>query len=107
MFVVGPKYACAYPGPTYYRKGHPLTLTDINLFVGRLLPCFNLLHLFACCCCCLIASDYITNLHNCINPRYFPKLFGPDENQCLDVDATRKVFEKLQDEINHFISFLV
>ncbi|CAK8680942.1 unnamed protein product [Clavelina lepadiformis] len=45
MFVVGPKYASAHPGPTYYRKGDPLTVTDINLFVGR----FNLLHLCACC----------------------------------------------------------
>ncbi|CAK8680842.1 unnamed protein product [Clavelina lepadiformis] len=71
MFVVGPKYACAHPGPTCYRKGDPLTVTDDNLFVGR----------------------------------YFPKIFGPDDNQCLDVDATRKVFEKLQGEINHFNSF--
>ncbi|CAK8680870.1 unnamed protein product [Clavelina lepadiformis] len=37
--------------------------------------------------------------------QYFPKLFGPDENQCLDVDATRKLFEKLRDEIIHFNSF--
>ncbi|XP_076810904.1 5-oxoprolinase-like [Clavelina lepadiformis] len=74
MFVVGPESAGAHPGPTCYRKGGPLTVTDANLCLGRLLP------------------------------EYFPKIFGPGENQCLDVDGTRKAFEKLRDKINYFIS---
>lgn len=36
MFVVGPESASAHPGPACYRKGGPLTVTDANLFLGRL-----------------------------------------------------------------------
>lgn len=36
MFVVGPDSAGAHPGPACYRKGGPLTVTDANLFLGRL-----------------------------------------------------------------------
>ena len=38
LFVVGPESAGAHPGPACYRKGGPLTVTDSNLFLGRLLP---------------------------------------------------------------------
>lgn len=36
MFVVGPESAGAHPGPVCYRKGGPLTITDANLFLGRI-----------------------------------------------------------------------
>lgn len=70
LFVVGPQSAGAHPGPACYRKGGPLTTTDANLFLGRLLP------------------------------ESFPKIFGPNENQALDVDITRKKFLELTEQIN-------
>ena len=70
LFVVGPESAGAHPGPACYRKGGPLTTTDANLFLGRLLP------------------------------DSFPKIFGPDENEALDVDITRKKFLQLTNQIN-------
>lgn len=36
MFMVGPESASAHPGPTCYRKGGPLAVTDANLQLGRL-----------------------------------------------------------------------
>ncbi|CAG8585581.1 17192_t:CDS:10 [Acaulospora morrowiae] len=72
MFVVGPESAGAHPGPTCYKKGGPLTVTDANLILGRL------------------------------NPDHFPKIFGPNEDQPLDVEATRHAFEDLSKEINAF-----
>ena len=36
--VVGPQSATSDPGPACYGKGGPLTVTDVNLFLGRLLP---------------------------------------------------------------------
>jgi 5-oxoprolinase (ATP-hydrolysing) len=71
VFAVGPESASAHPGPACYRKGGPLTITDANLFTGRILP------------------------------EYFPKIFGPNEDQPLDVEITRKRFEELCDIINH------
>lgn len=38
LFVVGPESAGAYPGPACYGKGGPLTITDANFFLGRILP---------------------------------------------------------------------
>ncbi|CAJ0844531.1 2008_t:CDS:10, partial [Entrophospora sp. SA101] len=72
MFVVGPESASAHPGPTCYRKNGPLTVTDANLILGRLIP------------------------------DHFPKIFGPNEDQPLDIDATRIEFEKLAKEISAF-----
>lgn len=63
----------AHPGPACYRKGGPLTITDANLILGRLLP------------------------------EYFPKIFGPDENEPLDYDVARQKFEELRTEINAFL----
>ncbi|XP_067226119.1 5-oxoprolinase [Chanodichthys erythropterus] len=74
MFVVGPESAGAHPGPACYRKGGPLTVTDANLALGRLLP------------------------------SYFPKIFGPGENEPLSTEETMKHFRKLTQEINHFLS---
>ncbi|KAJ6174187.1 hypothetical protein N7485_006999 [Penicillium canescens] len=70
LFAVGPESASAHPGPACYRKGGPLTVTDANLFLGRLLPA------------------------------YFPKIFGPNENEALDVDITRQKFTELAAQIN-------
>lgn len=70
LFVVGPESAGAYPGPACYRKGGPLTVTDANLFLGRLLPDF------------------------------FPKIFGKTEDQGLDEEISEKLFYELTDEIN-------
>ncbi|XP_058056200.1 5-oxoprolinase [Anopheles bellator] len=73
LFVVGPESAGAHPGPTCYRKGGPLTVTDANLILGRLLP------------------------------EYFPAIFGPRENEPLDYEATRAAFETLRREINEHL----
>ncbi|MCE5213377.1 MAG: hydantoinase B/oxoprolinase family protein [Methanobacterium sp.] len=35
---VGPKSAGAEPGPASYGRGGPLTITDINIYLGRILP---------------------------------------------------------------------
>lgn len=45
-------------------------MTDANLILGRLLP------------------------------QYFPKIFGPQENESLDIEATRKQFTELTETIN-------
>ena len=36
--MVGPESSGAHPGPVCYRKGGYLSITDANLFLGRLLP---------------------------------------------------------------------
>lgn len=69
LFKAGPESAGAHPGPAAYRKGGPLTITDANLLLGRLLP------------------------------EYFPKIFGPTEDQPLDVEIVRQKFEELAAEI--------
>ncbi|TLD04193.1 hypotheticalsprotein, partial [Venturia nashicola] len=70
LFVVGPESASAHPGPACYRKGGPLTITDANLFLGRLLPDF------------------------------FPKIFGKNEDEGLDEQASKNLFEELTKQIN-------
>ena len=52
------------------RKGGPLAITDANLFLGRLVP------------------------------DYFPKIFGKSAKEPLDVEATRRAFEELAEDIN-------
>ena len=37
-YQVGPQSAAADPGPASYRRGGPLTLTDANILLGRILP---------------------------------------------------------------------
>jgi len=36
--TVGPHSAGADPGPACYRRGGPLTITDVNLYLGRIVP---------------------------------------------------------------------
>lgn len=68
-FRVGPDSAGANPGPACYRNGGPLAVTDANVMVGKLLP------------------------------EFFPPIFGPDQNQPLDVDAVRSRFAELAGRI--------
>ncbi|MBX7483444.1 hydantoinase B/oxoprolinase family protein [Qipengyuania qiaonensis] len=64
-FRVGPESAGADPGPACYCKGGPLTVTDCNLFLGR------------------------------IDPAFFPKVFGSGGNQALDPQASRTRLEDI------------
>lgn len=73
LFVVGPESAGAHPGPACYKKGGPLTVTDANLILGRLLPA------------------------------YFPKIFGPKENEPLDFAVTKEKFEQVRILINEYL----
>lgn len=73
LFVVGPESAGAHPGPACYRKGGPLTITDANLFLGR------------------------------INPDYFPKIFGPNEDEPLGTEIAAQKFGELTAVINQDI----
>jgi len=67
---VGPESAGSDPGPACYGFGGPLTLTDANLFAGRLIPA------------------------------YFPKTFGPERNAPLDKSIVEEKFLLLSREIN-------
>ena len=67
MFFVGPESAGAHPGPVCYRKNGYLAVTDANLVLGRVLP------------------------------QYFPPIFGPNEDQPLDLEGAQKAFAELRD----------
>src|SRR5262249_43958532 len=68
-FRVGPDSAGANPGPKCYRRGGPLAVTDANVLVGKLIPDF------------------------------FPKIFGPEQNQPLDAKAVKQAFAELANEV--------
>jgi 5-oxoprolinase (ATP-hydrolysing) len=68
-FRVGPDSAGANPGPKCYRRGGPLAVTDANVMAGKLIPDF------------------------------FPKIFGPEQNQPLDDRSVRDAFDTLADEV--------
>ncbi len=68
-YRVGPDSAGADPGPACYRRGGPLTVTDCHVMLGRL------------------QADF------------FPKVFGPSQNQGLDVAVVQKKFDELMAEI--------
>ncbi|MEO7634419.1 MAG: hydantoinase B/oxoprolinase family protein, partial [Sphingomicrobium sp.] len=68
-FRVGPESAGANPGPACYRNGGPLTVTDCNLFLGR------------------------------IDPERFPQVFGADGGQALDPDASRARIQEVADAL--------
>ncbi len=67
-FQAGPDSAGANPGPACYRRGGPLAVTDANVMVGKLLP------------------------------EHFPNIFGPSQNEPLDVKAVHEKFRILADE---------
>jgi 5-oxoprolinase (ATP-hydrolysing) len=68
-FRVGPESAGANPGPACYRNGGPLTVTDCNLFLGR------------------------------IDPAQFPAVFGLNGDQPLDADASRARLQEVADQL--------
>ncbi|SGZ58965.1 CIC11C00000003337 [Sungouiella intermedia] len=71
LYCVGPESSSAHPGPVCYRKnGQNLTITDANLMCGR------------------------------IQAEFFPKIFGPNEDEELDTEAVVTKFEELATKIN-------
>ena len=68
-FRVGPRSAGANPGPTCYRRGGPLTVTDCNVLLGKL------------------------------QPDFFPAVFGEDAASPLDRDAVVSAFAELTETI--------
>jgi len=68
-FRVGPESAGAGPGPACYRAGGPLTVTDCNLFLGR------------------------------ISAEHFPAVFGTTGDQPLDPDASHNRLEEVADSL--------
>ena len=68
-FRVGPQSAGASPGPACYRNGGPLTVTDCNLFLGRIVA------------------------------EAFPAVFGPGGDQPLDPDASRARLQEVADSL--------
>ncbi|TPM30800.1 hydantoinase B/oxoprolinase family protein [Mesorhizobium sp. B2-3-5] len=68
-FRAGPDSAGANPGPAAYRRGGPLAVTDANVMLGKL------------------------------QPDFFPAIFGPDQDQPLDLETVRAKFEALAAEI--------
>ncbi len=68
-FVVGPDSAGADPGPACYRRGGPLTITDCNLLLGKIVPA------------------------------HFPAVFGPERDQSLDRAAAQARLDELLDAV--------
>jgi 5-oxoprolinase (ATP-hydrolysing) len=68
-FRVGPDSAGADPGPTCYRRGGPLAVTDANVMVGKL------------------------------RGEFFPRLFGPKADEALDEEAVHEGFVALAREL--------
>jgi 5-oxoprolinase (ATP-hydrolysing) len=68
-FRVGPDSAGADPGPKGYRKHGPLTVTDANIMVGKLLPA------------------------------HFPSIFGPNADQPLDADTVKVAFAEISNQM--------
>jgi 5-oxoprolinase (ATP-hydrolysing) len=64
-FRVGPDSAGANPGPLSYRRAGPLTVTDANVMTGKL------------------------------QPEFFPRIFGEQQDAALDANAVRKAFKSL------------
>ncbi|MCJ8324515.1 MAG: hydantoinase B/oxoprolinase family protein [Hyphomicrobiales bacterium] len=69
-FRVGPQSAGANPGPACYRRGGDLALTDANVMLGKL------------------------------SPKYFPAIFGQNQDKALDEDVVAQKFEALAAKIN-------
>jgi 5-oxoprolinase (ATP-hydrolysing) len=68
-FRVGPDSAGANPGPKCYRRGGPLAVTDANVMVGKLMP------------------------------EFFPRIFGPHQDEPLDGAAVRAAFNELAGQV--------
>ena len=68
-FRVGPQSAGANPGPACYRRGGPLAVTDANVMLGK------------------------------VQPRYFPKVFGPHADEALSYEATLEKFDAMAGKV--------
>ncbi|GIX40499.1 MAG: 5-oxoprolinase [Leptospiraceae bacterium] len=68
---VGPESAGAFPGPKSYRNGGPLTITDANLLLGR------------------------------IQKDFFPKIFGKNQEEPLDIEAVKQAFLEIFKKMNY------
>ncbi|WP_281040512.1 hydantoinase B/oxoprolinase family protein [Mesorhizobium sp. M7A.T.Ca.US.000.02.1.1] len=68
-FRAGPDSAGANPGPAAYRRSGPLAVTDANVMLGKL------------------------------QPDFFPAIFGPGQDEPLDVETVRAKFAALAAEI--------
>jgi 5-oxoprolinase (ATP-hydrolysing) len=68
-FFVGPESAGAVPGPACYRRGGPLTVTDCNVMLSKIVP------------------------------HHFPAVFGPAGDQPLDAGIVAEKFAALADEV--------
>jgi 5-oxoprolinase (ATP-hydrolysing) len=66
---VGPESAGANPGPASYRRGGPLATTDANVMLGK------------------------------IQPRHFPRVFGPGADEPLDRDGVAERFDALARQV--------
>jgi 5-oxoprolinase (ATP-hydrolysing) len=64
-FRVGPDSAGAVPGPACYRRGGPLTVTDCNVVLGKILP------------------------------DHFPRVFGPGGDQPIDSGESFALCEEI------------
>ena len=64
-FRVGPQSAGANPGPASYRRGGPLAVTDANVMLGK------------------------------IQPRHFPRVFGPNADEPLSQEVVREKFDEI------------
>jgi len=69
-FRVGPESAGAHPGPVCYRKRGYLAVTDANLVLGRVIP------------------------------EFFPKIFGPNEDEPLDVAGAQQAMASVTEKVN-------
>jgi 5-oxoprolinase (ATP-hydrolysing) len=68
-FRVGPESAGAKPGPACYHNGGPLTITDCNLFLGR------------------------------IDPAHFPEVFGPRGDKSIDIAPARERLQEIANDL--------
>ena len=68
-FQVGPESAGANPGPACYRRGGPLAVTDCNVMLGKL------------------------------QPKFFPSVFGPNQDEPLDPAPVKQQFAALAKDI--------
>ncbi len=68
-FRVGPESAGANPGPACYRRGGGLAVTDANVMLGKL------------------------------NAKYFPSIFGENQDQPLDVPVVQQKFNEMAHDI--------
>ena len=69
-FRVGPESAGANPGPACYRKGGPLTITDCNVLLGRLIP------------------------------EMFPQVFGESGTEPIDTGVVQTKFKRMVANVN-------